>query len=180
MKAVVLRIGHRKWRDFRITTHLCLAARALGADGVLLSAQDEDVVRTVSDVVERWGGSFYVKDGVSWRRAIEEWKEAGGVVCHLTMYGRSVSEIIPMLKEQKRDVMLVVGAEKVPREVYDLADYNVAVGNQPHSEVAALAVVLDRLFPNAIERKFEGAKLQIIPSERGKHVQSTHHDTQKV
>lgn len=180
MKAVVLRIGHRKWRDFRITTHLCLAARALGAEGVLLSAKDEEVVRTVSDVVERWGGSFYVKDGVSWRRAIEEWKESGGVVCHLTMYGRSISEVAPLLKEQERDVMLVVGAEKVPRDVYELAHYNVAVGNQPHSEVAALAVVLDRLFPNAIERRFEDAKLQIIPSEHGKLVQSTHDEAQKV
>ena len=35
--------------------------------------------------------------------------------------------------------MIVVGAEKVPREIYELADYNVAVGSQPHSEVSAWA-----------------------------------------
>ncbi|MCK7488956.1 MAG: hypothetical protein MZU79_00960 [Anaerotruncus sp.] len=41
--------------------------------------------------------------------------------------------------------MIVVGAEKVPPEIYQLADWNVAVGNQPHSEVAALAITLDRI-----------------------------------
>ena len=37
----VLRLGYRKGRDPRITTHLALVARAMGADGFLL-AGDED------------------------------------------------------------------------------------------------------------------------------------------
>ena len=37
----VLRLGYRKGRDPRITTHLALVSRALGADGFLL-AGDED------------------------------------------------------------------------------------------------------------------------------------------
>jgi tRNA (cytidine56-2'-O)-methyltransferase len=32
MRVKVLRLGHRKKRDVRLTTHICLAARALGAD----------------------------------------------------------------------------------------------------------------------------------------------------
>ncbi|MEM3184417.1 MAG: tRNA (cytidine(56)-2'-O)-methyltransferase, partial [Candidatus Hadarchaeales archaeon] len=64
-----------------------------------------------------------------------------------------------------------VGAAKVPAEVFELADYNVAIGNQPHSEVAALAVFLDRLFEGKeLERDFPNWKLKIIPSERGKHL----------
>ena len=37
----VLRLGYRRGRDPRITTHLALVARAMGADGFLL-AGDED------------------------------------------------------------------------------------------------------------------------------------------
>jgi tRNA (cytidine56-2'-O)-methyltransferase len=63
-----------------------------------------------------------------------------------------------------------VGAEKVPRDVFDLVDANVAIGNQPHSEVAALAIFLDRLLGGkALRQEFEG-RLQIRGSPRGKHV----------
>jgi tRNA (cytidine56-2'-O)-methyltransferase len=54
--------------------------------------------------------------------------------------------------------------------MYDLADWNVAVGNQPHSEVAALAILLDRLFEGKeLRREFEGG-LKIVPSPFGKKV----------
>jgi tRNA (cytidine56-2'-O)-methyltransferase len=66
----------------------------------------------------------------------------------------------------------VVGAEKVPFEIYGLADWNVAVGNQPHSEVAAVAVTFDRLSTgnDPLKKKFAGAKLEIVPTECGKQV----------
>jgi tRNA (cytidine56-2'-O)-methyltransferase len=67
------------------------------------------------------------------------------------------------------NIMVVVGAEKVPAEIYDLADWNVAVGHQPHSEVAALAIFLDRLQEGKeLTRNFGG--LEIIPRKRGKRV----------
>ena len=85
-----------------------------------------------------------------------------------------VVPMIPKLKEELRvgkDFLIVVGAEKVPRDVYELAHYNVAVGNQPHSEVAALAVFLDRLLDGkGLRKEFEGAKLRIVPQEKGKKV----------
>ncbi|MEM1689015.1 MAG: tRNA (cytidine(56)-2'-O)-methyltransferase [Candidatus Hadarchaeales archaeon] len=167
---VVLRLGHRPERDKRVTTHVGLVARAFGADGIIIAdIRDEEVEKSITEVVERWGGNFFVKSGVPWKKEIEEWKKKKGKIVHLTMYGVPVSSVIKELRQQ--DLMIVVGAAKVPAEVFELADYNVAIGNQPHSEVAALAVFLDRLFEGKeLERDFPNWKLKIIPSERGKHL----------
>ncbi len=162
----VLRLGHRPQRDKRITTHVCLVARAFGADRVIVTTRDEKIEKTVRDIVERFGGDFEIITGVPWKKAIREFN---GVKVHLTMYGLPVDEVIDRIPRD-RDIMVIVGAEKVPREVYDLADFNVAVGNQPHSEVAALAIFLDRYFHGEeLKREMEG-KWKIIPQERGKKV----------
>ena len=71
---VVLRLGHRPSRDQRVTTHVALTARALGADEVWVSTRDEGLERTVNGVVERFGGRFRIKTGVDWRKAIKTWK----------------------------------------------------------------------------------------------------------
>ena len=71
------------------------------------------------------------------------------------------------------DVLVVVGAEKVPPEVYQAADFNVAVGNQPHSEVAALAIFLDRLTEGKGLRSDFPGKIKVLPCERGKRVINT-------
>jgi tRNA (cytidine56-2'-O)-methyltransferase len=68
------------------------------------------------------------------------------------------------------DFLIVVGAEKVPREVYDRADFNVSVGNQPHSEIAALAIFLDRFTGGVALYADREGKLTVIPNERGKTV----------
>ena len=47
----VLRLGHRKGRDPRITTHLALVARAMGADRFLLGGdEDEKMFENVRSV----------------------------------------------------------------------------------------------------------------------------------
>lgn len=92
-----------------------------------------------------------------------------GKVVHLTMYGSRLQDVIEGIKRCDQ-IMVAVGAEKVPAEMYDLADWNVAVGNQPHSEVAALAVFLDRLLDGKeLSQEFEGG-IKIIPTPRGKRV----------
>ena len=64
---------------------------------------------------------------------------------------------------------MVVGGAKVPGEVYGLANWNVSVTSQPHSEVSALAVFLHELFEaQELDRVFEGARLSITPQDRGK------------
>ena len=163
---VVLRLGHRPNRDQRVTTHVALTARALGADEIWVSEPDTGLEKTVRGVVGRFGGKFRIKTGVEWRKAMKSWK---GEVVHLTMYGDRLSKALPKIGSKK--LMVVVGAEKVPREVYDLADWNVSVGNQPHSEVAALAIFLDRYaHGRSLERRVKGAQLTIVPNPRGKTV----------
>jgi len=162
---VVLRLGHRPERDKRVTTHVALTARALGADEMWVSTPDPVLEKTVASVVSNFGGRFKVRTGVDWRKAIRGWD---GEVVHLTMYGDRLRDVLPRIGS--RDLMIVVGAEKVPREVYDLADWNVSVGNQPHSEVAALAIFLDRHSGGeALERDF-GGPLTVVPNPRGKTV----------
>lgn len=162
---VVLRLGHRPARDQRVTTHVALTARALGADAVWISSKDEVLEETVRSVVGRFGGRFKIKTGVDWRKAMKAWK---GRIVHLTMYGESLSKALPTIRA--KDLMIVVGAEKVPREVYDLADRNISVGNQPHSEIAALAIFLDRYSGGKkLERDFKGA-FTVVPNPRGKTV----------
>ena len=171
MSAVaVLRIRHRPERDQRVTTHVGLAARAFGADGMFLAARDPGVVTSINDVVERWGGDFFVEQDVSWRRCIHDWKSEGGAVAHLTMYGLRLTDVIEEVRSEEK-VLVVVGAEKVPGELYGLADYNVSVTTQPHSEISSLAVFLDHLFQGGeLNREYPGAQMKITPSEKAKRV----------
>ncbi|MEM1521912.1 MAG: hypothetical protein QXU69_02740 [Thermofilaceae archaeon] len=49
------------------------------------------------------------------------------------------------------------------------------MGNQPHSEVGALAVFLDRFFGGAeLLKEYLDAKIRIIPSPRSKIVERIH------
>ncbi len=175
MRVVVLRWGHRP-RDLRVTTHVALTARALGASGFILAdVEDKSIKAKVEKVVADWGGVFSFEMGVPWRKAVAKWKENGGVVVHLTMYGQNIgdTDLVREIRSSQRDVMVVVGSQKVPSEFFskEFSDYNVAIGGQPHSEVAALAVFLDRLFEgHELSKKFEHAKIGVLPSQRGKHL----------
>jgi len=163
---VVLRLGHRPSRDKRVTTHVALTARALGADEVWVSTKDGDLEKTVMSVVSRFGGGFSIRTGVRWREAMRSWP---GERVHLTMYGDRIETVLPSI-DTSRDLMVVVGAEKVPRDVYELADWNVSVGNQPHSEIAALAVFLDRFTGGKSLYAETGGRIRVVPNPRGKTV----------
>ncbi len=171
-KITVLRLGHRFFRDSRVTTHVCLTARALGASGVLIAdREDKEVEATVRDVTRRFGGRFAVSSGISWRRAMREWRRSGGRIVHLTAYGLPLPEVIDELQREPGDLMVVVGSEKVPGEVFKLADWNVSVTNQPMSEVAALAVFLDWFGGHReFGLEYRDAETVIVPSARGKIV----------
>jgi tRNA (cytidine56-2'-O)-methyltransferase len=172
MAVHVLRLGHRPSRDKRLTTHLILAARAFGASGATYTGRrDPTLEETVSDVVSDWGGSFSLDYAGSWRRVISGWE---GRVVHLTMYGLPLREVIDYVRGDPSEKLVVVGGAKVPGEVFDLADWNVSVTSQPHSEVSALAVFLHELFEGReLGGVFEGARLRVSPRERGKRVEGS-------
>lgn len=175
-KVVVLRWGHRPERDLRLTTHVALTARALGASGFILSdLEDEKIKATMEKVVKNWGGPFSFEMGTPWKKVVKNWKAKGGVVVHLTAYGENIetSDVLQRIKSSGKDVLVIVGSQKVPREFFSetVSDFNVAVGNQPHSECASLAVFLDRFFEGKeLAKIFEKAKLTIAPQKRGKKI----------
>jgi len=174
-KVAVLRWGHRD-RDKRLTAHVALTARALGASSFLLAdIQDVKVKATVDKVVDRWGGPFHFEMGKPWRKIVGEWRAKGGVVVHLTAYGENIqtSDVLERVKATGRDVLIIVGSRKVPSEFFSeaVSDFNVAVGNQPHSECSSLAVFLDRFFEgHGLSKEFEHAKMRIVAQGRGKQV----------
>lgn len=172
-EVAILRVGHRPERDQRVTTHVGLTARALGARGMYLAASDKGVVESIVDVAGRWGGEFFCEHNVKWRSFIREWKAQGGAVVHLTMYGINLPDVIGDIRPHDK-ILVIVGAEKVPGEIYGLADYNVAVTGQPHSEISSLALFLDHLFSGTeLDNEFPGAQIRIIPSKAGKQTEGT-------
>jgi tRNA (cytidine56-2'-O)-methyltransferase len=175
-KVVVLRWGHRH-RDQRLTSHVALTARALGASGFILAdTADDKVKETIEKVMERWGGNFYFEMGLSWKRVVKEWRAKNGVTVHLTVYGENIqtSDVIQRIRQTEKDVMVIVGSQKVPAGFFSesISDFNVAVGNQPHSECSSLAVFLDRFFEGQklSEDSVDNAKMKIVPQVRGKKV----------
>ncbi len=173
VRIIILRIGHRFFRDSRVTTHVCLTARALGADGILISdRRDKELEAGVRNVIKRFGGSFDVQSGTPWRQVIRDWKEAGGRIVHLTAYGLPLPKVLEDVRRSPHDILVVVGSEKMPGEVFKLADWNVSVTNQPMSEVAALAIFLDWYKQhNEFDLTFPHAEVRIIPSEDQKRVE---------
>lgn len=175
-RIVVLRWGHRSQRDARLTTHVALTARALGATGIILSdTEDKKIQETVEKVTRSWGGPFFFEMGTPWKKVVKDWKSTGGIVVHLTAYGENIedSNALKKIKNLGRDILVIVGSQKVPKEFFlnDVSNFNVAIGNQPHSECASLAVFLDRFFEGkSLTKNFENTKLRIIPQKRGKKI----------
>jgi tRNA (cytidine56-2'-O)-methyltransferase len=163
---VVLRLGHRINRDKRITTHVALVARAFGADKISITTKDKKIEENIHAISTKFGGAFSIESGVNPKKIINQWN---GEIVHLTMYGEDLEKTIEKL-DKTRDMLIIVGAEKVAPYFYEKADFNISVGNQPHSEVAALAIFLDRYFKGKwLTKQFNG-KIEIIPSDTRKTV----------
>ena len=162
----VLRIGHRLGRDKRITTHVALVARAFGANKILIDTKDYLMEKNIRSICSRFGGDFEIQSGINRKKIIKEWK---GVIVHLTMYGERLDKSVKLI-DKKKDLLIIVGAEKVPQRIYEMADFNISVGNQPHSEVAALTILLDRYNKGKWQEKKFNGKIEIIPRNKGKKV----------
>ncbi len=171
----VLRLGHRVRRDKRITTHCALTSRAFGVDEMVFTGdKDESIIKSVRDVVKRWGGNFRISYSKKWKDVLFSKRNQDYKIVHLTMYGVQLLDVIPKIRKEK-NLLVVVGGEKVPPEIFKEADYNVSVGLQPHSEVAALAVFFHEYFKGKeLTRDFNNKKfekgIKILPQEKGKKV----------
>ena len=170
MNITVLRLGHRPQRDKRLSTHLILCARALGAEKVIYSGDEDPRLEDgIRDIVERWGGNFDIQYETNWRGVIKQWN---GKIVHLTMYGIPVEKVAPEISKHEEPLLVVVGGPKVPRDVYEHASWNVSVTTQPHSEVSALSIFMYLLQGEAaLQHEFPGGSIKITPNERGKEVE---------
>jgi len=168
MEIYVLRLSHRKERDKRITTHCALVSRAFLAKKMFYTGdEDKRMEEKVREICTRFGGNFEVEYLNNYREIIKNFQ---GIKVHLTMYGIPLIDKIEEIKKFEK-ILVIIGSEKVPKEIFKLADYNISITNQPHSEVAALAVFLDRLLDGKeFKYEFENSKIKIIPNERGKKV----------
>jgi tRNA (cytidine56-2'-O)-methyltransferase len=167
----VLRIGHRFVRDDRTLVHLCLVSRALGARAIYLQEIENELKAKVEEVNRSWGGKFEVAQTSSWKEVIKGAKGRGATLVHLSMYGIPLLEKIQELRRSPK-ILLIVGGPKVPGDVYRLADHNVSVTSQPHSEIAAVAIMLHELQQGEeLKREFGPSKLKIVPQKRGKQVE---------
>jgi tRNA (cytidine56-2'-O)-methyltransferase len=142
----------------------------MGAEVVYLEEVESGLVRKIEEVNRKWGGDFHVKE-LDWKTAIRSAKEEGRVTVHLTMYGLPIYKKMEELRNYN-DFLLMVGGPKVPSEMYQLADFNISVTLQPHSEIAALAIFMHELQKGEeLKREFQHSKMKIVPREKGKQVE---------
>src|SRR5437899_11262005 len=107
-RIVVLRIGHRFFRDSRVTTHVCLTARALGADGVIIAdREDKTVEATIREVGKQLGGHFSIESGKPWRKSIGEWRHNDGKVVNLTAEGLLLSDVLDASRQVSGALLVV-------------------------------------------------------------------------
>ncbi len=144
---------------------------------IIAGEQDLNLKNSIEKVSESWGGYFQLEmvPYDEWKLIIEKWKHKGKKIIHLTMYGENLSVIekskpFNELRRQPNNVAIVLGGEKIPGKVFRYSDWNIAITNQPHSEVGALAIFLDHFFDNALKTTFKKSKKQIIPSLEGKKI----------
>ncbi len=166
-KIGILRLDHRVFRDQRITTHVGLTARAFGCTSFAYTGErDENLEESLTRVARRWGGELEVSYEESAIRYINAWN---GLVIHLTMYGEHHKDTIETVREHSgENLLLVVGGAKVPPKIYELADFNTAIGLQPHSEIAAIGIFLtDRLGSVVLYRRFPNAEMVLELGTKG-------------
>ena len=167
----VLRLSHRIRRDPRLSTHVALTARAFLADKLYYSGnKDSSLEDSVNRVTKEFGSDFKIIYENFPLKLIKEKKKQGFFVVHLTVYGLMISKEIDEIRKNKK-ILVIIGGEKVPPEVYKLSDLNLSVTSQPHSEVASLSIFLhEYLRGKELTSSFKDSKKEIFPQACGKKV----------
>ena len=169
MSVHVLRLGHRIFRDQRTTSHCCLVSRVFGADKIYYSGQkDRKLEESVNQVTRDFGGPFGIEHIDNWKKHINNFSR--GKIINLTVYGLPLQKKIKEIRKEK-NLLIIIGGEKTPPEVYQLSDWNISITSQPHSEIAALSVFLHEYFKGEeLNKKFKNPRKRIVPQERGKKI----------
>lgn len=173
----ILRLSHRLPRDCRISTHCALVSRAFGASKMYYSGMhDSSLEESVVKIVDKFGGPFAIEYVAKDEKLVLQKKKEGFIVVHLTVYGLDFNEECKKIKKETMSsgkgkeegkILIIIGGEKVEPFFYNEADYNIAVGHQPHSEVAALALVLN-LINDGERKEFSNAQIRIEGAKKGK------------
>lgn len=163
----ILRLNHRIGRDPRISTHVALTARAFGASKIYYSGdKDSKLEESINKLTKKFGGPFnieHIKDEI---KLIKDKKNKDFYIVHLTMYGKDFRNYKNKLKN--KNLLVIVGGEKVEPEFYNISNFNLSVTNQPISEVSALGVFLYEI--HGYKENFTNTKISIIGKERGKFI----------
>lgn len=172
----VLRLSHRLPRDCRISTHCALVSRAFGAIKLYYSGMhDSGLEESVVKIVDKFGGPFAIEYIKNDKKLVLQKKKEGFVIVHLTVYGLGFQEECKKIKKEaltlnktgkEGKMLIIIGGEKVEPFFYNESDHNIAVGSQPHSEVAALALVLNEI--HGEKKDFSSAKIRIEGAKKGK------------
>ena len=169
MNLEILRLSHRIARDKRVSTHLALTSRALLANKLYYSGQkDSSLEDSIKKINNKFGSNFkieHIKNPIS---LIKEKKKQGITILHLTVYGLELKKQLYNIKKLKK-LLIIIGSEHVPSQYYEIADINLAITNQPHSELSSLAILLYELNKDK-NINFKNAKIEIKPSEKGKDI----------
>ncbi|MBR9707085.1 MAG: tRNA (cytidine(56)-2'-O)-methyltransferase, partial [Candidatus Diapherotrites archaeon] len=142
------------------------------AEFILSGDNDQKLLNGVNRVTQQFGGLFHTEYVQKWRPWLKQQKKEGFKVVHLTMYGLQLNKQVVKLRKHPR-LVVVVGSAKVPPDLYELADYNISIGNQPHSEVAAISLFLHEYYKGReLNKVFKNAKKTVIPKAKGKNVRN--------
>ena len=168
--------AERTWLHRRDTTARLVGISDIGVSPWFYSRKSTDGSPTLDDAIteyERDLGRQVRKLREAPPRAPIDASLAAETVIHLTMYGEPWRETVESIPRDAPTVV-VVGGTKVPGELFRIADHNVSIGNQPHSEVAALAVFLESWIGSIDESiRFAGGEIEVVPSERAKRVRNS-------
>jgi tRNA (cytidine56-2'-O)-methyltransferase len=175
-KLSILKLDHRPSRDKRITTHCALVSRSFGATNFYYSGIEDNILnKTINEIVNKWGGPFNINYINNALNLVITKKKENYIIIHLTMYGINLFKEINNLKKKliNKNILIIVGGSKVPKEYYKLADYNIAVGNQPHSEISSISTILYLLNPKFIENNnFKNKNIEIVPNNNYKNIKN--------
>lgn len=101
MEVYVLRLGHRRIRDKRVTTHCALVSRAFLAKKMYYSGEKDSLLEEkIKKVNETFGGDFSVEYVHDWKLLMKEFK---GLKVHLTMYGIPLLNRLEEIKKERKN-----------------------------------------------------------------------------